>query len=169
MTDKCEIGKDLEGSSYLLTKLLSWHLEGIRKITKICQKSMCLGRDSDWAPPRYKSEALPMCQSTRFRNLLHIKSAFYISIVWHCLQYAVCPESSRTFFYNIFGHACHWVSLITFKVLPSCIDAPLPTPLPLLETVLVCLFGIARSSVCKFSVISCLKSSSFLSGFQFGK
>jgi hypothetical protein len=32
------------------------------------------------------------------------------------------------------------VSLIAFKVLPSCIDAPHPTPLLFLETVLVSLF-----------------------------
>jgi hypothetical protein len=44
------------------------------------------------------------------------------------------------FFYNIFGHVCNWVSLIAFNVFPSCIDAPLPTLLPLVETVLVCLF-----------------------------
>jgi hypothetical protein len=32
------------------------------------------------------------------------------------------------------------VRLITLKLLPSCIDAPLPMLFPLLETALVCLF-----------------------------
>jgi hypothetical protein len=58
------------------------------------------------------------------------------------------------FFYNFFRQACNWVSLIAFKALPYCIDAPLPMPLPLVETILGCLFGIMRSSVCKFYVIS---------------
>jgi hypothetical protein len=41
---------------------------------------------------------------------------------------------SELFFYNFFRHACNWVSLIAFNVLPSCIDALLPTLLPLLES-----------------------------------
>jgi hypothetical protein len=44
---------------------------------------------------------------------------------------------SELFFIIFFGHACNWVSHIAFKVHPSCIDASLPTWLPLLETDLV--------------------------------
>jgi hypothetical protein len=55
-------------------------------------------------------------------------------------KYVVYSQSFGTIFYNFFEHACNWVSLITIKVLPSCIDAQLPMPLSLLETALVCLF-----------------------------
>jgi hypothetical protein len=62
------------------------------------------------------------------------QNVFYFICMW-CVQ-----KVSELFFHNFSGHACNLVSLISFKVLPSCIDTPLPTPLPLLETVLVRLF-----------------------------
>lgn len=85
--------------------------------------------------------------------------------------YVVCTKSLGTIFYNCFGHAWNWVSLTAFKVLSSCIAAPLQTPLPLPETVLLCLFsGIAHSSVCAFSVISLIVRNRrpFKAGFSLG-
>jgi hypothetical protein len=65
-----------------------------------------------------------------------------------CVSWSV-EKVSELFIYNFVGHACSWVSLIACYF-----DEPLPTPLPVLETVLLCRFRIARSSVCEFSVIS---------------
>jgi hypothetical protein len=78
---------------------------------------------------------------------------------------------SELFYYNFSGHACNWASLIAFIVLPSCIDALLSVPLPLLETVLVCLFRDRTWLHLRIfrNILNHLKSSSFQSGFQFGK
>jgi hypothetical protein len=44
-----------------------------RKTRKICQDSWCPCRDSNWAPPKYESEALPL-QPTRLVKLLLLRA-----------------------------------------------------------------------------------------------
>jgi hypothetical protein len=73
-------------------------------------------------------------------------------------QVQTCQRCARhvcgLFIYNFFGHACNWVTLIAFKILPSYIDALLPMPLPLLETFPGMSFSGSHIAVCKFSIIS---------------
>ena len=58
------------------------------------------------------------------------------------------------FFFLIYCFTYNLIILVTFKVLPSTLDTPLPTFFPFLERVLNVLYGTAQRSPIEFSSIS---------------
>ena len=94
-------------------------------------------------------------------------------LVWYMADsfstmYVGSPYRNRTFFFLICCFTYNLIKLVSFKVLPSTLDTPLPTFLPVLERVLELVLRDGAKVPCQifFSLFYRLKSATFQSGFQ---
>jgi hypothetical protein len=64
MTDDWWTGMDVEGCGHCLNELTSCQFHGgIKNYEHVTKPSACPGRDSNWAPPEYKSKSLRATQN----------------------------------------------------------------------------------------------------------
>jgi hypothetical protein len=90
------IQKHLEGSSPVIMKVLSQHLLGGTKETmkNLSQDRLCLNWDSNQAPSKYKSRALPLGQQV---YLLLLHEAYHKSKIHLWLLYNLLSRWDRSF------------------------------------------------------------------------